>query len=48
MTGMRSGFATPHNRAVGSRTVVLVGLGWLLTATALGAASVLRPSAGAA
>lgn len=42
MTAMRSGFATPDNRAVGSRTVVLVGLGWLLTATALGAAGVLR------
>lgn len=45
---MRSGFATPDNRAVGSRTVVLIGLGWLLIATAFGAAGIgrtLRPPA---
>jgi len=31
-----------HDRAISSRTVVLIGLGWLLTATALGAAGVVR------
>ena len=31
-----------HERAVSSRTVVLIGLGWLLIATGLGAAGVVR------
>ena len=32
----------PHECAVSSRTVVLIGLGWLFVATALGAAGVVR------
>ncbi len=41
MTGDPARFAVPRG-AVGSRTVALVGLVWLLTATALGAAGVVR------
>ena len=42
MTGLRHRVTVLHQGAVGSRTVLLVGLGWLLIATALGAAGAVR------
>ena len=48
MTTLRNRAAIPHEGTVSSRTLVLIGLGWLLIATAVGAAgivSTLRPPA---
>ncbi len=48
MTTLRNRAAIPHEATVSSRTVVLIGLGWLLIAAAVGAGgivSTLRPPA---
>jgi hypothetical protein len=42
MTTLRPRVAVPHEGAVSSRTVLLLGLGWLVIATALGAAGAVR------
>ncbi len=42
MTTLGHRVAVPHEGAVSSRTVLLLGLGWLLIATALGAAGAVR------